>query len=109
MAFDERLAERARDVLSPRGDVSERRMFGGIAFMVAGHMACGVLGEELMLRLGPERSERALERSYMRPMDFTGRPMKGYVFADVSGVDEPELAALIDDTVDFVLSLPAKP
>ena len=108
MAFDERLAERVRDVLSPRGDVGERRMFGGIAFMVAGHMACGVIGEELMLRLGVDGTARALERSYVRPMDFTGRPMKGYVFADASGLDDAELAGLVDDTVDFVLSLPAK-
>ena len=109
MAFDDALADRVRDVLGPRGDVTERRMFGGLAFMVAGHMACGVIGEELMLRLGPEAAPAALARTGVRPMDFTGRPMKGYVFADATGLDERALAELVEETVDFVLSLPPKP
>ena len=75
MAFDESLADRIRDVLVARAGVSERKMFGGIAFMIAGNMACGVIGDDLMVRLGPD-AEKALEEPHTRPMDFTGRPMK---------------------------------
>lgn len=108
MAFDEQLAGRARDVLAARPDLGERRMFGGIAFMVAGHMAVGVVDSELMLRLGPEGAERALSEPHIRPMDFTGRPMKGYVFADAAGLADDAFAELIGDAVDFVLTLPPK-
>ena len=109
MPFDEALAGRVREVLAPRGDVDERRMFGGIAFMVAGYMATGVVGDELMLRLGPERTALALERPSMRPMDFTGRVMRGYVLADPAVLDDAALADLVDETIDFVLSLPPRP
>ena len=108
MAYDEQLAARVRELLAPRGDLGERRMFGGMAFMVAGHMACGIVGEELMLRLGPDGAERALGLPQIRPMDFTGRPMKGFVFADVAELDDAALAGLVEDAVDFVLSLPPK-
>ena len=66
MAYDEALADRIRDVLSARSDVSERKMFGGVAFMVAGNMACGVLGEDLIVRLGEEEAERALGEEGVR-------------------------------------------
>lgn len=109
MAFDAALAERVRELLGPRSDVAEKRMFGGVAFMVAGHMACGVTsGGEAMLRLGPEGCERALARPHVRPMDLTGRPMKGFVLADPSGLGDDGLAELLDDAVDFVLTLPPK-
>src|SRR4051794_1308512 len=80
MAYDEALADRVREMLSPRSEVSERKMFGGIAFMVAGNMACGVLGEDLIVRLGEDESEEALEEDGVRPFDFTGRPMKTTVY-----------------------------
>ncbi len=108
MAFDEALAERVREVLAPRGDVDERKMFGGLAFMVAGHMATGVVGDELMLRLGPERTAAALERPGMRPMDMTGRVMRGFVLADGAVLDDAAFAGLVDETVDFVLTLPPR-
>ena len=79
MAYDEELAGRVRAVL-PRGEaVTEREMFGGVAFMLGGHMFCGIVRDALMARLGPEAADRALDQPHVRPMDFTGRPMTGMV------------------------------
>ena len=88
MAFDEALADRIRDVLGPRAGVTERRMFGGIAFMVAGNMAVGIVGDDLMVRLDPADAERALAEAHTRPMDFTGKPAKNMVFVDAEGTAE---------------------
>jgi TfoX/Sxy family transcriptional regulator of competence genes len=82
MAYDEALAQRVRDLLAPREELTEREMFGGIAFMLAGNMACGVIGGDLLVRLGKEDAERALGEPHVRPMDFTGRPMKTTVYVD---------------------------
>jgi TfoX/Sxy family transcriptional regulator of competence genes len=79
VAYDERLAARVRALLAGRSDVTERRMFGGPTFMVGGHMCCGVDGDELIVRLDSGREEEALARPHARPMDFTGRPMRGFV------------------------------
>jgi TfoX/Sxy family transcriptional regulator of competence genes len=75
--YDQDLAHRVRIALAGAPDVDTRLMFGGIAFMVGGHMACGVIGQDLMLRLGPEATQRALREPNVRPMDFTGRPSGG--------------------------------
>ena len=82
MAYDERLAVRVRGVLADTNGVSERKMFGGLAVLVDGNMACGVVGDKLMLRLGREGAEEALCRPNVRPMDFTGRPMTGMVYPE---------------------------
>jgi len=109
MAFDEALAERVREALTGRAEVSERKMFGGIAFMVAGNMAVGIVGEDLMVRLGPDDAERALAEPHVRPMDFTGRPMKNMVFVGPQGTASDEnLAAWVDAGADFASSLPPK-
>ncbi|HYP56099.1 MAG TPA: TfoX/Sxy family protein [Solirubrobacterales bacterium] len=109
MAFDEALAERVREALVGRAEVSERRMFGGIAFMVAGKMAVGIVGDDLMVRLGAEDAERALAEPHVRPMDFTGRPMKNMVFVDSRGTaSDQDLAAWVDAGADFAASLPPK-
>lgn len=109
MAYDESLADRVREILAPRADLTERKMFGGIAFMVAGNMAVGVLGEDLMVRLEPEEAERALAEPHTRPMDFTGRPMKNMIFIDPSGTaDDESLAGWVDAGADFASSLPPK-
>ncbi|MDX1430313.1 MAG: TfoX/Sxy family protein, partial [Rhodothermales bacterium] len=76
MPFDETLASRVRHLLTDVPGVLEKRMFGGLAFMVHGHMCCGIVGEDLMLRVGAERYEQTLGHDAARPMDFTGRPMK---------------------------------
>jgi TfoX/Sxy family transcriptional regulator of competence genes len=109
MAFDEALADRVRDVLAPRADVSERKMFGGIAFMLAGNMAVGIVGEDLMVRLDPTDAKRALAEPHTRPMDFTGKPMKGMVFVDPAGTAaDDDLASWVEAGADFAASLPPK-
>jgi TfoX/Sxy family transcriptional regulator of competence genes len=109
MAYDERLAERIRCALSGWKAVSEKRMFGGIAFLLRGNMCCGVIKEVLVLRLGPQSAELALRRPHTREMDFTGRPMKGMVYVEPEGVfTEPELQAWLEQAVQFAETLPRK-
>ncbi|WP_428262284.1 TfoX/Sxy family protein [Haliangium sp.] len=105
--YDEALVERIRVALGPRPDVSERKMFGGLAFMLGGHMTCGVNGGDLMARVGPEQYGEALDEPDARPMDFTGRPLKGFVY--VSGaIDDQRLATWVERCVRFTSSLPPK-
>ena len=108
MAYDENLASRIRDAVKPRSGITERKMFGGLAFMLDGHMVCGVVGDELMLRLGPEQAETALGRPHVRPMDFTGRPMAGMVFVAREGFSGPALGRWLDKAAAFVGTLPPK-
>ena len=107
MAYDEQLAERVRAALPP-GLASERKMFGGIAFMVQGNMCCGVLGNDLIARLG-EQGEQALREPHVRPFDFTGRPMRNIVFVAPEGVaSDADLQRYVDEALEFALSLPPK-
>jgi TfoX/Sxy family transcriptional regulator of competence genes len=109
MAYDEQLAERVRDGLALREDVAERKMFGGIAFMLGGNMACGVLGEDLIVRVGPEEHERSLGEAHTRPFDFTGRPMKGFVVVSPDGTaSDEQLADWVEAGADFAASLAPK-
>jgi TfoX/Sxy family transcriptional regulator of competence genes len=109
MAFDETLADRVRDVLAARADLTERKMFGGIAFMVGGNMAVGVIDDDLMVRLDPTDAEQALNEPHTRPMDFTGRPMKGMLFVNSEGTaTDEDLTGWVDAGADFAASLPPK-
>jgi len=90
MAFDEVLADRVRDSLAARSDLTERKMFGGIAFMLGGNMAVGVIGDDLMVRLDPADAEKALSEPHVGPMDFTGKPTKGMVYVDSAGTEAEE-------------------
>lgn len=109
MAYDEGLAERVRDALSDCGDITEKRMFGGLCFMVTGHMCCGIVDDTLMARVGPQAYDECLKQPHAREMDFTGRPMKGLVFVGPGGLEEDdELTAWMDRCLAFVSSLPAK-
>jgi TfoX/Sxy family transcriptional regulator of competence genes len=109
MAFDEGLAERVRDALRGQREISERRMFGGLAFMHRGHMFVGILGDTLMARVGPERYADALLRPGARKMDFTGRPMKGYVFVAPGAIEaDSALERWIAQCLAFAGSLPPK-
>ncbi|HEX2359573.1 MAG TPA: TfoX/Sxy family protein [Solirubrobacterales bacterium] len=109
MAYDEALADRVRELLSARADVSERKMFGGIAFMIDGNMAVGVLGEDLIVRIDPADTEQAIVEDGVREFDFTGRPAKGmvYVAPEVTAV-EAELAGWVEAGADRATSLPPK-
>ena len=109
MAFDEGLADRVRMVVSRKRGISERRMFGGLAFMMNGHMFCGVLKTDLMLRLGPDASTAALKQQHTRLMDFSGKPMKSMIYVDAAGVDsESDLQRWVEACLAFVQSLPPK-
>jgi TfoX/Sxy family transcriptional regulator of competence genes len=109
MAFDEALADRIRDVVASRSELSERKMFGGIAFMLAGNMAVGVIGEDLMVRLDPVDAENALQEPHTRPMDFTGKPAKNMVYVDAEGTaSDEDLAAWVEAGADYATSLPPK-
>jgi TfoX/Sxy family transcriptional regulator of competence genes len=108
MAYDEQLADRIRDILEGRSDVGERKMFGGLAFMLDGNMCCGVVGADLMLRLGREGAGTALERPHVRPMDFTGRPITTMVYVEPEGVRGASLRRWVEEAATFVRTLPPK-
>lgn len=110
MAFDEALADRIRKVLGPRLELSEKKMFGGLAFLADGKMFCGLAKGELMLRVGPQRYEEALAEPHVRPMDFTGRPLKGYVYIAPAGLrTEKQLRRWIEQALAFVATVERRP
>jgi TfoX/Sxy family transcriptional regulator of competence genes len=110
MAFDHGLAERIRDLLGDRRvSFREIRMFGGLAFMVRGHMTVGVMKDGLLVRIEPGSQPEVLKEPQVRTMEFTGRPMKGIVLVSVEGTDrEEDLERWIDHALAFTGSLPAK-
>ena len=109
MAYDEGLAQRVREALSERPDLSERKMFGGLCFMLGGNMCAGIVGEELMLRVGVHAYDETLSRPHAREMDFTGRAMKGMVYVGVDGLaDDSDLSSWLDVAVGFASTLPPK-
>lgn len=109
MAYDEGLAERLREMFSDRPDVAEKKMFGGIAFMLSGNMCCGVVNDTLMARVGPVQYAAALKRPHARQMDFTGKPLKGFVYVAPEGFESDEdLAEWAGLCLDFVATLPPK-
>ena len=109
MAYDVHLADRIRSILKSGGEFSERKMFGGLAFMVNGHMCCGVLKTDLVLRLTPEEADAALREPHTRPMDFTGKPMKSMIYVSAIGTDSDQaLAAWVESAVKLARSVPEK-
>jgi TfoX/Sxy family transcriptional regulator of competence genes len=109
MAYDERLAQRVREVLGDLPGLVEKKMFGGVGYMVRGNMACGVNGDDLIVRVGPERYEETLAHPHTRPFDMTGRPMTGWVVVTTEGTEsEAGLADWVEQGVSFALTLPAK-
>ena len=110
MAYDEDLADRVRAVLADIDTVSELKMFGGWCATIAGNMAVGVLGDDLIVRVGPKAYDDALSEPGVREFDFSGRPMAGWVFVDGAAVrDADALDPWVDRGVRFASSLPAKP
>ena len=109
MAFDEKLAARIRAHLSKRRGVAERKMFGGITFMLHGNMCCGVHRDALIARLGAEEAGQALTEPHTRVFDLTGRPMKAWVLVEPSGVAAgPQLEKWVDRAAKYASSLPPK-
>ena len=109
MAYDEGLARRIRGLLGDMPDVVEKKMFGGVGFILAGNMACGVSGPDFIVRVGPAAGLQALGQPHTRPFDMTGRPMAGWIVVDPAGVaDDTELAGWVQRGVDFARSLPPK-
>ncbi|MDH3217142.1 MAG: TfoX/Sxy family protein [Candidatus Krumholzibacteria bacterium] len=109
MTYDDGVAQRVREALDGLPDVVEKKMFGGLAFMLRGNMCCGVVRDQLMLRVGMEGYEAALARAHARQMDFTGKPLRGFVYVAAAGFDsDKDLQDWVDRSVQFVMSLPAK-
>ena len=130
MAYDEALAERIRDRLTEMPGVTDKRMFGGIAFMTDGNMTVGVTGDDLMVRVGPDATEECFGRNWWarfvrtrhnskrrrqalaqpgaRPFDMTGRPMRGWVVVDGAELDDDVLSEWIERARSFVATLPPK-
>lgn len=109
MAYDKPLADQVRATLADAdAQAVEQSMFGGLAFMVGGHMTVGVLGDDLLVRVGHDGYADALASPAARPMDFTGRPMKTMVLVATAHLDDAALAAWVQRGLDFTRSLPAK-
>lgn len=112
MAYDETLAGQLRDRLDGHPDITERKMFGGLCFMLRGNMLVGVHGDKrgggAMFRVGPEREAAALALPGTRPMDMTGRPMTGFVDAAPEALDDSTQARLLALALDYVGLMPAK-
>jgi hypothetical protein len=109
MAYDEGVAQRIREALERAPGLVEKKMFGGVGYMLHGNMACGVNGNDLIVRVGPERYAEALARPHAREFDLTGRPMRGWVSVAPDGYESDEdLDAWVQQGVKYALSLPAK-
>ena len=109
MAYNEDLADRVRIALGARAGVVEKKMFGGLTFMVDGHMCCGVVQDMLMVRVGPDAHEDALAEPHARPMDFTGRALKGMVYVGSEGLQpDAALGRWVERGLAFVRSQPPK-
>lgn len=109
MAYNETLAARVRMTLAGRMQVTEKKMFGGLTFMLRGNMCCGVVKDDLVVRVGPVNQDEALAEPNARPMDFTGRPLRGMVYIGPEGYrNDEELRHWVDQALSFALSLPPK-
>ena len=105
MAYDEQLAERIRKSLARRRKITEKKMFGGLSFLQNGKMLCGVLNDLLVVRVSPEEAGKLLKKPHVRPMDFTGRPMKGFLYVEPGGCKSAaQLAGWIGRCTKFTSS-----
>ena len=113
MAYDEGIAQRLREVFVEQGMADERivekRMFGGLAMMVSGHMCCGIVNDTLMVRVGPKQYAQALGQPHAREMDFTGKPLNGFVYVAPPGFEsDQDLSEWVSRGLEFVATLPAR-
>ena len=109
MAYDENAAQRIQLIFGDHPGLVEKKMFGGVGFMLQGNMACGVNKDDLIVRIGPDNYDGLVVQPHARPFDFTGRPMKGWVMVAPDGyVSEKDLNEWVQRGVEFALSLPPK-
>jgi len=109
MSYDEGVAERLRELFEDRRGITEKKMFGGLAFMYRGHMLVGIIEDSLMARVGPAEYANALAQANVREMDFTGKPMKGYVYVDPDGFEsDADLSRWVGLCLRFNETLPVK-
>jgi TfoX/Sxy family transcriptional regulator of competence genes len=109
MTYNEQLVERIRRVIPPATNIDEKKMFGGVAFLADGKMFVGVANDDLMVRVGPDAYTAALARTHVRPMDFTGRPLTGYVYVNTDGTrTDAKVSEWVQKALTFVGTLPAK-
>lgn len=109
MAYDERLSERVRAALARERGVSEKKMFGGLSFLLHGNMCCGVAGEKLVLRLGPDEAAETLKKKHTKPMDFTGKPLKSMVYVMPAGTrTSASVKSWVSQAVGYAAALPKK-
>ena len=109
MPYDEGLADRVRELISARADVKELKMFGGVGFTIGGNMAVGVMNENLIVRLDSDDAQKALAEEGVREFDFTGRPMKGWIFVGPERTTEEKgLGEWVEAGADYAASLPPK-
>ncbi len=109
MAYDEQLEQRVRALLQQTSGIEDKNMFGGVAFLLHGNMACGILNNDLIVRVGPEGYEDALALPHSRKFDISGRAMKGWVMVCAKGHDsKKDLASWVDRGISFAGSLPKK-
>lgn len=106
MVYSETLAKRIRESIKGKRNITEKKMFGGLAFLLKGKMFCGIIKDDLMIRTGSEEYENALSKPYARPMDFTGKPMKGFVYVSSDGCKTTKsLSDWISLGLDYVSKL----
>ena len=109
MAYNPKLGLKLAQLLAKRKGVTQKFMFGGVAYMLNGHMFVGIVKDDLMVRVGPDAHDRLVKAPHARTMDFTGRPMKGYIFVSPDGwKTSASLAKWVGHGEKFVLTLPAK-
>jgi TfoX/Sxy family transcriptional regulator of competence genes len=109
MAYDQVLAGRARSILTGVTGMEEKKMFGGVGFLVHGNMACGVHGNDLIVRVGPDRYTEAMEQLHTKVFDMTGKPMTGWILVTPSGVaSDAELEKWVNQSLEFAKTLPGK-
>ena len=109
MAYDEPLANRIRQAFGRRNDITERKMFGGLAFLYRGRMCCGIVGRDLMVRIADDEFDAVIRGRHVRPMDFTGKPMVGFVYVASAGLkSKKDLDKWVVMGKEFAQSLPKK-